>query len=135
MWAPLPKSSARSSPLVLAALVALVAAVGPVGLGWLAAGPVRSSAAHAELRGGQAGAGGGGLLHARGGARAARRVGRRAAAPEALCDVSAQPGVCAPWGKPDVSYWDPAGLANDIDSDTFRSSGTGLRSSSTAGSR
>jgi len=35
-------------------------------------------------------------------------------------DVSSQPGVCAPYGEPGVSYWDPAGLATDIDSSTFR---------------
>jgi len=35
-------------------------------------------------------------------------------------DISMQNGVCAPYGEPGVSYWDPAGLASDIDADTFR---------------
>merc|ERR1740121_3318314 len=35
-------------------------------------------------------------------------------------NVSMQYGVCAPYGEPGVSYWDPAGLAKDIDSSTFR---------------
>merc|ERR1740123_1504286 len=35
-------------------------------------------------------------------------------------DISMQNGVCAPCGELGVSYWDPAGLASDIDADTFR---------------
>jgi len=35
-------------------------------------------------------------------------------------DMSIQVGVCAPCGELGVSYWDPAGLASDIDADTFR---------------
>merc|ERR1711897_96141 len=35
-------------------------------------------------------------------------------------DVAAQAGVCAPYGEPGVSYWDPAGLATGIDEATFR---------------
>merc|ERR1719362_136085 len=35
-------------------------------------------------------------------------------------DISMQNGVCAPYGEPGVSYWDPAGLAKDINADTFR---------------
>jgi len=35
-------------------------------------------------------------------------------------NTSMQYGVCAPCGEPGVSYWDPAGLANNINADTFR---------------
>jgi len=34
-------------------------------------------------------------------------------------DMSIQVGVCAPCGELGVSYWDPAGLANDMNADTF----------------
>jgi len=35
-------------------------------------------------------------------------------------DMTKQYGVCAPAGKAGVMIWDPAGLARNIDSDTFR---------------
>jgi len=35
-------------------------------------------------------------------------------------NISMQNGVTAPYGEPGVSYWDPAGLAKDINADTFR---------------
>jgi len=35
-------------------------------------------------------------------------------------DMTQQYGVCAPAGKPGIKIWDPAGLAKNIDSDTFR---------------
>jgi len=35
-------------------------------------------------------------------------------------DLSLQPGVCAPYGEPGVSYWDPLGLATDIDAANYR---------------
>jgi len=81
---------------------------------------------------------GSGLLQARAGLRvqgAGRRMSRPvatavlaasaagAAAPETAedgFDASLQPGTCAPYGEPGVSYWDPAGLATGVDSATFR---------------
>jgi len=35
-------------------------------------------------------------------------------------DVASEAGVSAPYGEPGVSYWDPAGLADNIDESTFR---------------
>jgi len=35
-------------------------------------------------------------------------------------DMTQQYGVCAPAGKPGIKIWDPAGLAKNIESDTFR---------------
>jgi len=35
-------------------------------------------------------------------------------------DVLAQPGICAPYGEPGTSCWDPAGLAEGLDEATFR---------------
>jgi len=64
-----------------------------------------------------------GMLHARAQkGQISRRVSTADQADQAPAkfDVAAQPGVCAPCGEPGVSYWDPAGLARNIDEATFR---------------